>query len=460
MTKQKINEDVMKTAYEILSRVKNVLLSPQFMEKYKIRPEDFSRKPTLTFTILLVFILNGIKKSIQVQLNAFIDIARLPHISKQAFSDARVKIDSRAFVDLNNILVREYYTNNQFKTYHGYILASIDGSTLQLPNSLELKEYYGVATNGNTQKEMVMARTAHVYDVLNGITIFAYLEPYKTSERQIYFKLVKDISNFKDQCSIEKVLLLLDRGFPSIGVFAAALTSGLDFVARCKHDFLSRITRKMIEKKQKDKVFECKDLWSKMSWKHKRETKRYGLNLEVLNNTSFRIMIIDLPTGEKEILITSLIDQENYKYKEFAALYCSRWGIEEDYKFKKVRIEIENFSGITKHAISQDFHATIFSLNAHQLIVNDAQEELQEAEKKHKNDKKYDYKINKNVSMGAFKDEIIFALLDPKHDLKAFYLRAKAKSIQSVVPIRPGRQSPRIVKQTRRKYHMNKRRCV
>lgn len=38
-----------------------------------------------------------------------------------------------------------------------------------------------------------------------------------------------------------------------------------------------------------------------------------------------RVLIINLSTGEKEILITSLMDQDKYKYEIFKELYHLRW---------------------------------------------------------------------------------------------------------------------------------------
>lgn len=480
MEKKQQTKDVMKTAYEILSKVKSTLLSPQFMERHKIRAEDFSRKPILTFTILLIFILNGIRKSIQVQLNDFVDDAMLPYVTKQAFSDARKKISSKAFIELNGVLIGEYYTNNDFKTYLGFVVFAIDGSTLQLPNSLEIISKYGVATNGKKDhKGMPMGRASHVFDVLSGVTISAYLESYDTSEREIYYKHIKDISDFKLKYTIDKILILIDRGYPSLGVLIVAIMSGIDFVARCKLDFLKKIFSDMVKKGQKDKIFKCKDLWPKPTSKQKREINRNNLDFKVIENLSIRIIVVELSTGEKEFLITTLVDQEVYKYEYFAELYFSRWGIEENYKFVKVRVEIENWSGLTEHAISQDFHASIFSINAHQLLVNEAQEEVDKTEMlsekarkysykkvqavdegQKENIKKYDYKINKNVSMGAFKDKIIYMLLDREADVSAFCEQVLLKIKQSLVPIRPGRKNPRILKNTRRKFHMNRRRCT
>ena len=115
---------------------------------------------------------------------------------------------------------------------------------------------------------------------------------------------------------------------------------------------------------------------------------------------------------------TFLRSYEHFKYEEFANFYFMRWGVEENYKFYKVRVEIENFSGKSPIAIEQDFHATIFTCNIRSMLATEAEEEL----KQQNSDKelKYEYKINKNISAATLKDEIIKVLLSKDSNLEDF----------------------------------------
>ena len=76
-----------------------------------------------------------------------------------------------------------------------------------------------------------------------------------------------------------------------------------------------------------------------------------------------RLIRVELESGEVEVLITSLLDTKAYPYRAFAKLYALRWGIEENYKREKQRLEIENFSGRSPWVLLQDFHAKIFAQN-------------------------------------------------------------------------------------------------
>ena len=155
-------------------------------------------------------------------------------------------------------------------------------------------------------------------------------------------------------------------------------------------------------------------------------------------------------------MITSLLDKDKFKYDIFKDLYNLRWGGEENYKFHKVRLEVENFRGKTAHAIEQDFHATVFAGNIRALLAEEAQtEEDQIYLRKYK----YDYKINKNISISILKDEIVQALYDPKRDLEIFCEQIKTAMKKSTVPTRPKRKFAH-TRKTLRKFPMNRRRAL
>lgn len=95
----------------------------------------------------------------------------------------------------------------------------------------------------------------------------------------------------------------------------------------------------------------------------------------------------------------------------------------------------------------------IFLIRA--LLAQEAEEERTDSIK----ECKYEYKINKNISISVLKDEIVEVLINPKRDLKKFCEKTKNLMKKSTIPIRPGRKFQRIRK-SRRKYPMNARRAL
>lgn len=76
-----------------------------------------------------------------------------------------------------------------------------------------------------------------------------------------------------------------------------------------------------------------------------------------------------LKGGESEVLATSLLDEATFPRHVFKDLYRLRWGIEEQYKRSKCRIEIENFSGRSALSVPQDFYSKIFAMSLAPILA-------------------------------------------------------------------------------------------
>ncbi len=436
-----------KKTHEILEKIRVVILSENFKMTYRSNKEDFIRSCIITFPILILLILNFMRRSLQVELNNFGKFMYLPSISKQAFSAARKKLLPTAFIEMNKTLIGEFYSDNEFKTFLGYRLIVVDGSTLQLPEGESIKEKYG--TCSNEKEGMSMARISHAYDPLNGITLNAIMRSYKSCERTMAFDHILEIPPSKDA----EDLYLFDRGYPFITLIFFLLFHKKNFVMRCSTAWLA-VVNQVLKSGKRDVIIEINP---RMLFGEKRKDFQKRLPHVCLKSfIKIRVLIIDLSTGEKEILITSLLDKNIFEYKIFKDLYHLRWGGEENYKFHKVRVEIENFSGKTPHAIEQDFHATVFTGNIRALLAEEAQAEEEQI---YRGKYKYDYKINKNISISILKDEIVEALYDPERDLEVFCEQMKKAMKKSTVPIRPERKFAH-TRKTLRKYPMNRRRAL
>jgi hypothetical protein len=93
--------------------------------------------------------------------------------------------------------------------------------------------------------------------------------------------------------------------------------------------------------------------------------------------------------------------------------------------------------------------------NVHALLAHEAQNEIEQQETSY--EKKYDYKINKNIGIAILKDNLIEALIDPEICLRDFSDRIKRLMKKNLVPIRPERSFSRKKKHLCHKYHMNQR---
>lgn len=109
-----------------------------------------------------------------------------------------------------------------------------------------------------------------------------------------------------------------------------------------------------------------------------------------------------LSTGEYEILVTSLLDEQLYPSEIFKELHYLRWGIETFYGLLKPRLELENFTGKTVESILQDIYSTVYLTNIESILTAETTANL-----KDKTTSKHQQKVNHSVSFHAIKTEAL-----------------------------------------------------
>ncbi len=317
-------------------------------------------------------------------------------------------------------------------------------------NTKDLIDEFGYSSN-QYGKGIAMAKTSALHDQLNGITIDGILSPYPADERVL---AMKHVENSKDLLkSVDKKLILFDRGYPAYYFMHYLPEQGYDFLIRCAPNFIPEL-QEMVSSDQSDQILEI-TLAEKSPAIRAKFKELFPFNSSPL--LSLRVVIVKLEDGTLEFLLTSLLDSQQFPYDIFLELYDQRWGAETNFGIIKTRLEIEDFTGKTPMAIKQDFHATLFTHNVRALAVMDAQEELDQQNKG--KSLKYDYKINNNLTIGTLKNKIVDILLE-SGDLDGLYSKIVQQIKRQAVPIRPNRNFSRKKKQNRRKYHMNLKRAL
>ena len=116
-----------------------------------------------------------------------------------------------------------------------------------------------------------------------------------------------------------------------------------------------------------------------------------------------RLIRVVLPDGTIEVLITSLIDTEEYPCEEFAGLYHLRWAQEENYKVIKCRVEMANWTGRSALSVKHDFHARTMAAKLTASLVLPAQNVVDIV---HADDIK-PKQVNKTYALSAMKDALV-----------------------------------------------------
>lgn len=204
----------------------------------RLKPKYFSRKSKMGFKETILFILNMEKKTIQLELNNFFYkiLKRDDTISKQAYLEARQKIDPKAFIELNDKITNAIYNEcDDLELWNGFRLSGIDGSVFEIPDTESLRAEYGAIKNQN--REVARAKAACIFDLLNKLTIKSQIDRYKKSEREMAKDMIQEM--VKD--GIRNDLILFDRGYPSAELFAYLVDSGINFLMRAARNYSNEI---------------------------------------------------------------------------------------------------------------------------------------------------------------------------------------------------------------------------
>lgn len=341
-------------------------------------------------------------KSLQKELNNF--FAKLSNkdynileVTKGALTQARAKLKHGVFIELSDLSVKEFYNNENYRKWRGYRLLAVDGSTSNLPSHPSIKTDFGSSFTGCKQSvETSMARISLLYDVLNCITLEALFERPSFSENSLLNKHLE----LKQLTSGD--LLLFDRGYSSNALMFELLQKGIHFCMRMRSHWhevqnfensneQSRIVQFILPKKDKNLL------------------KKYQLNDITI---TCRLVAVTLDTGEKEILCTSLLNEDEYTVNDLKILYHYRWSIEEAYKLLKIRMQLSNYSGKTSNAVKQDFFAKVFMMNMCAIMSFPIEEKLTRENQALKSNHKY--KVNKTNILSALKESWIALWLKRK----------------------------------------------
>jgi len=97
--------------------------------KYVYKSSSFTRKRSLSMDILMMLILNTLKRSLSIELESFFEhFPQLSGCTKQAFSAQRSKLKPEFFSDWNNEFVSRFYQNyeDNFKQWKDMKLLAVN----------------------------------------------------------------------------------------------------------------------------------------------------------------------------------------------------------------------------------------------------------------------------------------------------------------------------------------------
>ena len=306
-------------------------------------------------------------------------------ITRQAIGKQRMYIDSKLFLDMGECFIDMLYGKFKgFSKFNGYIVCACDSSIFHLPNTPTTKNAFNIAVDTIFGRFLSRGRVSCILDVHSHHILTSKIVSRNIGEVKL---AIEHLYNLNQRFDLKKLITIYDRGYGSLELMIYTMFFDSKFLIRLNS---LAFRKKISQMNSNDEIIQI-NISKRILKKIKdNEVREYA---EKIGRIEIRIVKVKLKTGEIEILATNLTKEEFNKH-DLKELYGKRWTIETGFDKLKNLIMIEDFSGIRKDIIEQDFYAGIFMYNFATTIKFDV-EKSKPRETKNK-DKKY--KITANFS--------------------------------------------------------------
>jgi hypothetical protein len=332
--------------------------------------------------------------------------------SQEAFTQARRKLPLQFFNKLSDLVIkyfRQHYEQSQI-SWKGFQLKIVDGTTINLPESKELRKAFGSRKNQSHKNSApIQAHLIGLFWAFAGICQGYAVGSLRLGEKTGLIKLLPLLTPAD--------LLLADRGFPGYDICCQIMNRNIQFLFRLKKD-VKPISRKKIGPRDWLAVF-----------KLPKNCRGKGLPETI----TLRLISYDLPGHRTSYLLTTLIDDKIYSRDELVGLYLQRWQIETRYNELKNMLELENLRSLTTLGIFKEISVRITWANLVRLVMLEAGA----SEGLHGTDLSYKKTLEKVA------DTIIIMVNSLVYSWPFIYQRMLEEIRQFKIIKRPGRYYPR-----------------
>ena len=402
---------------------------------YTTSPNAFVRHRKISFSDTILSTICMQKSSLSSEILKFFDF-RPDSPTHSALIQQRSKVSVKAFEDLFSSFTSALSPD---RTLKGYRLFAVDGSDICLPRNPEDPDTYRISDIYGKGFNMLHLNAS--YDLLSRLYTDIIIQPCNRANE--YRALCDMIDHFASVHPDEKALFIGDRGFVSFNIMAHAIENNAFFLIRAR-DPSSRTLLSSVDLPDSPEfeiTFE--------RWLTRRNTKTIMAQPQIYKSIGprvfdylepksrklyyicFRIIKIQLSNGSAEYLYTNL-PPEDFTTSEIRELYHMRWDIETSFRDIKYAAGMVFFHSRKKQLILQEIYAKLILYNFSEAIIGGVV--------CGKKDRKYAYQINVPLALAVCVEFI------RRQRNGAPIERLEELLMKKLIPVRPGRSSPRYIK--------------
>jgi hypothetical protein len=297
---------------------------------------------------------------------------------------------------------------------------------VKLPDNADTQT---IGTHTNQHNTVASVKLLCYFDLLNKLIARLWLKNKRIQEVRLVQPYIQALP--KD------VLSIYDRNYGAHIIIFLHQHYNCPCLIRMKTTCTFEQVERFLASGQKEAII--RDTLKEKAW---RQLRKMGMNKSKYHLVTYRLIRVELSTGETEVLLTTLLSP-SFTVEDFAWLYGKRWGVETCFDQLKNLFKAPVFSGYSALACKQDLWAVAIMFNLQTILIL-AAEPLLKARCKHR---KRAYQINRNVSLSGLKSALPHLFIrDWKSllDTLSFLIHRFLESIERIVEVEPRPRKPKM----------------
>lgn len=354
------------------------------------------------------------------------------HLSGQSgrsgsLAKARQRLPQAVWQKLDQWMIQEIDKENASEyQWRGHRMIGVDGTCVSMSDEPSLVEHFGRCNTRHGYSRFPLARITLAFDLKTLVTISHNAGGYKRAEGELLRPL---LSKFQSGD-----VLVGDRHFAGANLYWEYGKAGVNFITRTHHQL-------QVDRLKVVEIFNSKDKIVQLPFspQHRRQNPHLPKFILVrLIQATVKIK------GKKETfwIATSLLDAHQYPAQEIQEWLKKRWKVETLIEELKIWLNADVLRSKTPDGIYKELYARIIGLNLiHWLILKSAQ--------------KHNHEPERMSLSAALRLAIAYSLkmsLAPPCLLPSLYETLLDHIAFSIVPYRPDRMEPRMIKRERKHY--------
>lgn len=344
-----------------------------------------------------------------------------------SLAKARQRLPWDVWQKLDQWMIREIdkETASEYR-WRGHRMIGVDGTCVSMSDEPSLVKHFGRCNTKHGYSRFPLARITLAFDLKTLVSLGHNAGGYKRMEGELLRPLLLEFQSGD--------VLVGDRHFAGTNLYWEYQQSGTDFITRTHHQL-------QVDRLKVVEIFNSKDKIVQMPFspQHRRQNSHLPKFILVrLIQATVKIK------GKKETfwIATSLLDAHQYPAQEIQEWLKKRWKVETLIEELKIWLSADVLRSKTPEGIYKELYARIIGLNLiHWLILKAAQKHAKEPER---------------MSLSAaLRLAIAYSLkmsAAPLWLLPSLYETLLENIAFSVVPRRPDRREPRMVKREKKHY--------